>query len=253
VKRYFKLGWLLIIGGLFVVPIIITFVFSLSFEGTFPTLGQYWELLVTNNTFLRYFWNSLGYATATTLICITLSFPLGFVFAKVSFPGRNLIFFVFIVVMMLPFQATLLPNYIQLRDFNLLNTPFALVLPLAFAPFAVFLFRQFMKVISQELIEYASLETSSAFLIFRYVVFPQVKTAVIALSVIIFSESWNMVEPVFIFTAGSTDIHPLSVRLAALPEDVYFSAAVVYMYPLLLVFLLFKESVSGALEKYRWD
>jgi len=253
ISKSFSVAVLLIAGLVFIGPVVVILMLSFNFEGQFPTLGQFYELLVTNNTALSYFWNSLGYALVITVACLVLSFPLGFVFAKVKFLGRDFIFFIYIIAMMLPFQATLLPNYIMLRDFGLLNRPIALILPLVFSPYAVFLFRQFIKSIPQELLEYATLETSSTFHILRLVVFPHVKTAAAALSVLIFSESWNMVEPVLIFTARNTDIHPLSVRLGALPTDVAFSAAAVYMYPILLLFMLFKETLASSMERFRWD
>lgn len=239
-------------GLLFFAPVLTTLVLSLRYEGRFPTLSGFGELLITDYTFLRYFWNAAGYALVITAMCILLSFSLGFVFAKVRFPGRDGLFFVYIVTMMMPFQATLLPNYIQLRDFGLLNTPAALVLPMVFSPFAVFLFRQFMKSIPQELIECALLDTSSVFRIFRHVVFPQVRTAAAALAVMIFCESWNMVEQVLIFAAKRPEIHPLSVTLGDLPEPVSFSAAAVYMLPILFLFLFFKEALASSMERYQW-
>ena len=244
---------LLFIGLVFVSPILVTLVLSLSFENGFPTLKQYGELLITDYTFLKYFWNSVFYSLIITVSSIVLAFPLGFIFAKVKFPGRDALFFVYIIAMMLPFQSTLLPNYIQLRDFGFLNTPYALILPLIFSPFSVFLFRQFMKSVPSELLDYSTIETSSAFQILRYAVFPQVRLVVVALAVMVFCESWNIVEPVVVFLAKNPGIHPLSVKLKELPASVSFSAAAVYMSPILVLFLLFKEALASAMERYRWD
>jgi multiple sugar transport system permease protein len=216
-------------------------------------LGQYEELLITNYTFLNHFWNSVFYASGITVSCIILSFPLGFLFAKVKLPGRDILFFVYIIAMLLPFQATLLPNYIQLRDFGLLNTPMALILPLTFSPFAVFLFRQFIKSVPSELLDCAVLDTSSAVKILWYAVLPHLRSAIAALSILVFCESWNMVEPVIIFAAHNPDIHPLSVTLGDLPSDVSFSAAAVYMIPILFLFLLFKDKLASSMEKFRWS
>ena len=243
---------LLILGLAFASPILVTLFLSLSFENGFFTLRQYDELFITNYSFLRFFWNSMSYSLIITVSCVAMSFPLGFLFAKIKFFGRDALFFIYIIAMMLPFQATLLPNYIQLRDFGLLNTPMALVLPLSFSPFAVFLFRQTIKGVPTELLEYTTLETSSAFSILRYAVFPQLRPAVAALMVIVFCESWNMVEPVLIFAAKNPEIHPLSVTLADLPANVSFGAAAVYMFPILILFLLFKETLIASMEKYRW-
>jgi multiple sugar transport system permease protein len=251
--RFAKKAAMMAAGAVFIAPVAVTLLRSLNFEGRFPSLGQYGELLITDYTFLKYFWNSTFYSLGITAVSIILSFPTGFLFAKVRFPKRDALFFVYVIVMMLPFQATLLPNYIQLRDFGLLDTPLALVLPLAFSPFAVFLFRQFIKSVPTEFLESALLDTSSAVKILMYVVLPQIRSATAALAVLVFCESWNMVEPVLIFAAQNPDIHPLSVRLSDLPQPVSFSAAMVYMIPVLFLFLIFKEALAFSLERFRWD
>jgi len=252
-KKFSITAVMLVIGLVFASPVVVTILFSLSFESLFPTWRQYGELLVTDYTFLRFFWNSAFYSMSITAVCVVISLPLGFLFAKVRFPFRDALFFLYIIAMMLPFQATLLPNYIQLRDFGLLNTPVALVLPLIFSPFAVFLLRQFIKSVPAELLDYTTLETSSPFLILWHSVISQIKPALTALFVMVFCESWNMVEPVLIFLAKNPTIHPLSVRLGDLPPQVSFGAAVVYMYPILILYMLFKETLVASMEKYRWD
>ena len=234
-------------------PVLALLALSFRFEGKFPTLAQYGELLITNYTFLRFFWNSLLYASIITVLCVAISFPLGFLFAKVRFPGRDALFYVYVILMMLPFQTTVLPNYIQLRDFGLLNTPYALVLPLAFSPFAVFMFRQFTKSLSSDQIDSALLDTSSVLTLLRHVVFPHVKSAAAAMAVIIFCESWNMVEPVLMFAAKNPQIHPLSVTLGDLPQSVSYGAAAVYLLPIVFLFMLLKDSLASSVELFRWD
>lgn len=237
---------------LFVMPIVMTAIKSFSYGECKLTLLQYWELFTTNHTYLDFFWNSVWYSGIITVVCILLSLPLGFVFAKLRFKGRNAVFFIYIIVMMLPFQATLLPNYIQLRDFNMLNTPLALTVPTMFSPFAVFLFRQSMKNIPDELIDYTLLETSSVFQVFRYSVLPQVKSSIAALSVLIFCESWNMVEQALIFSMDNKDIYPLSVVLGDLPEDVSYAGGLVYMFPILMLFLAFRKPLETSMESYKF-
>jgi ABC-type glycerol-3-phosphate transport system permease component len=90
-------------------------------------------------------------------------------------------------------------------------------------------------------------------LILWHAVIPQIRPAIAALAVMVFCESWNMVEPALIFASKNPGIHPLSVRLGDLPEPVSFGAAMVYMYPILLLFLMFKETLASSMEKFRWD
>lgn len=235
---------------LFVIPVVSTAVKSLSFEGKVG-FGQYWELFVTNFTYLDFFWNSVIYASAITVVSIAVSLPLGFLFAKVKFKGRDGLFFIFILVMLLPFQATLLPNYIQLRDFNMLNTPLALTLPMMFAPFAVFLLRQFIKTIPNDLIDCTLLETSSVIKTFRYAILPQIKPALVSLAILIFCESWNMVDQALIFSMENGEILPMSVVLGELPENVRYAGGMVYMFPIIMLFVMFRETLEESMEAYK--
>ena len=235
---------------IFAIPVITTAIESLSFEGKIG-LKQYWELFVTNFTYSDFFRNSVFYAAAITVISVVISLPLGFLFAKIRFKGRDSLFFVFILVMLLPFQATLLPNYIRLRDFKLLNTPLALTLPMIFSPFAVFLLRQFMKSIPDDLIDFTLLETSSVFKTFRYAILPQIKSALVSLSILIFCESWNMVDQALIFSMENDKILPLSVMLSELPENVRYAGGTVYMFPIIMLFVMFRETLEESMEAYK--
>lgn len=245
-------GLFLLLAFLYVCPVIVTIVKSLSFEGNSLTLAQYVEFLVTDYTVMQYFWNSVLYSTVVTVGALFVSFPIGYFFAKVKFFGREALFFIYIVVMLLPFQATLLPNYIGLKELGFLNTPYALMLPMIFSPLAVFLFRQFIAAIPDELLESAMLETNSILRVLRYIVLPQTKEAFLALGILLFCESWNMVEQVTVFTADAEEYWPLSVMLDRVPENVTYAGAVVYMYPVLVLFLCFRKVFSKAMEKFRW-
>ena len=245
-----RLTVLAALAVLFVIPVISTAVKSFSFGGKIG-LGQYWELFVTNFTYLDFFWNSVLYAAVITAVSIAVSLPIGFLFAKVNFKGRDALFFVFILVMLLPFQATLLPNYIQLRDFNMLNTPLALTVPMMFSPFAVFLLRQFMKTVPNDLIDYTLLETSSVIRTFRCAILPQIKPAVVSLAILIFCESWNMVDQALIFSMENTGIYPLSVVLGDIPENVRYAGGTVYMFPIIMLFVMFRKTLEESMEAYK--
>lgn len=241
-----------LVALLYAVPVLVTVVQSLRYEKSIFTLRQFGELFITNNAVLEHFWLSVGYSAMITFFSITLSFPLGFLFAKMKFWGRNALFFVYILVMMLPFQATLLPNYIQLSNFNLMNTPMAIIIPMIFSPFAVFLFRQCITALPDETIECTLIETSSLVKLFVYIIIPQIKPAIIAISVIVFCESWNIIEQALVFLSDNERIMPLSIMLNRLPENVAFSGAILYMMPALVIFTLTHESLQTAIEKFKW-
>ena len=246
-KRLFTAVYI-ILGGLFFLPVAGTFLKSLIFNSK-PSLLEYWELFTLNHAFFHYFDNSLIYSLSITAVSLLISLPLGFVFAKISFRGSKALFFAYILIMLLPFQATLLPNYIQLRSFNMLNTPLALTLPMMFSPISVFLLRQFLKNIQDELISCAQLETSSALKMLRHVILPQALPAIAALGVLIFCESWNIVEQALIFSMDNGGIHPLSVKLSELPENVASAGGIVYLFPILALFTLFREALEKIPER----
>ncbi len=254
-KKASKIIRLIILGALsvlFILPVLMTVINSLKYGESVFTLKQYWELFVTNFTYLDFFWNSVIYASLITAVSIIISLPIGFVFAKIPFKGRDTLFFIYIVVMMLPFQATLLANYIQLRDFSMLNTPLALTIPMMFSPFAVFLMRQYMKNIPNDIIDYTSLETTSVFKLFRYAVIPQIKPAIVSLAILIFCESWNMVEQALIFSMENEKIYPLSVMLSEIPADVSYAGGAVYMFPIIMLFVMFRETLEESMESYKF-
>ena len=236
----------------FAAPVVVTIAMSFRFGSAIITVRQFWELLITNNAILRHFWVSALYASVITVICVTISLPLGVLFAKMRFRGKDALFFVYILVMMLPFQATLLPNFIQLRDLDLIGSPSAIILPMIFSPFAVFLFRQFIKGIPDELLEYTLLETKSVFRMLWHIIIPQAKPAIITLSVLIFCESWNIVEQALLFLPDNLGFMPLSVMLSQLPENVAFAGATMYMVPIIAVFFLFRDYLQRVMIKFRW-
>ncbi len=244
--------FLYILAFIYAFPVAVTIVKSLQFGNSRLTLSGYWELFVNNFTYFDFFWNSVFYSVVNATICVLVSLPLGFLFAKINIKWKNLIFFIYILVMMLPLQSTILPSYILIRDYDLLNKPIALILPMIFSPLAVFLFRQFIKVIPDETIDAALLETSSPLKIFRYILIPQIKHAIIVLFILMFCESWNMVEQALIFASENPDIMPLSVKLSELPSDVAFAGSAVYMFPIIILYFIFDETIEKGMESYKW-
>ncbi|MBQ3815988.1 MAG: carbohydrate ABC transporter permease, partial [Clostridia bacterium] len=126
---------LLILFALFIVsPVLVVAVRSFS-EGTSPFVDFY----VWKPVYLRGLANSLVISLSASLGTVVVSVLAAYVFAKVKFKGRSVIFYLYIIVMMMPFQVTLLPQYIVSRRFALYDTPWAMILPGIFAPFAAFL------------------------------------------------------------------------------------------------------------------
>ena len=136
------------------------------------SLSQYYNILIEDVSVLRLLVNSAMY-TAAILVGQALVIPLmAYALSRFKFPGRDGIFFMIIMLMLLPFQVTMVPNVLTLRRLGLLNTVWSIILPTVFSPFYIFLLRQFMVGLPKELIEAAQIDGSGTFRSFIHVVIP---------------------------------------------------------------------------------
>lgn len=200
---------------------------------------QYYEVLVGKSKFLRMFWNSVFLVLPIVIFQTIVSSSAAFVFAKIKIKGRDTLFFIYIIIMMMPFQVTLVPNYLVLDKLGILDNYMSIILPGIFGAFGVFLLRQFMISIPNEYIEAAMVDGCSLAQIFFKVILPQSKGGVASLAILSFIDNWNMVEQPLIFLKD-TNKHPLSIYLSVINNSelgIAFAASVIYMIPALLVFL----------------
>ena len=139
-------------------PVAILAVQSVTGEEGF-TLSAYGEFFVWQPTLVRSLVNSLLISLTASGGTIVVALLAAYVFAKVKFHGSGVIFYLYIIMMLLPFQVTMLPQYIISKNLTLYDTPAALILPGIFSPFAVFLLTQVMKSVPGEILEAARLDT----------------------------------------------------------------------------------------------
>ncbi len=238
---------LLIIFSLFIVsPVIIVAVRALS-DGIQPFADFY----VWKPAYLRGLANSLVISLTAGTGTVAVSVLAGYVFSKVKFKGRSVIFYLYIIVMMMPFQVTLLPQYIVSRRFSLYDTPWAMILPGIFAPFAAFLITQMMKSVPDELIEAARMDTGSTLKIIWHVIVPAIRPGIICAWVLSFTEQWNAVaEPIILIE--TRERYPLAILLNEIrPGDVLgFAATLMFFLAPLLLFSLFEDEVIEGLGDY---
>lgn len=212
------------------------------------TLESYWELLFASEIYLATFWNSMFIASISAVLQVIISLTVGYGLARARFKGKNIVAFLYICIMLTPFQVTLLPNYILSKELNLYNTWGALILPAAFAPMGAFLIKQFISEVPGEVFEAAHIDTSSNLRVIFTIALPLVKAGILTVGVIAFAESWNMVEQPLILLDDEW-LYPLSLRLHSLADDalnIKFSGAVLYMVPAVLLYMLFKnELIEG--------
>lgn len=200
---------------------------------------QYYKALLRKPRFLEMFWNSLTVTIPALLGQLIVSALAAYAFSKFRFPLRDAIFFIFIIVMMMPFQVTLVPNYIILKKLNLLGGYLSIILPGTFATFGVFLLRQFMIGIPDQYSEAAKIDGAGHIRIFFSIILPQCKSALASLAILVFIDNWNMVEQPLIFLKDES-MRPLSVFLSDINGGelgIAFACGILYMIPTLLIFL----------------
>lgn len=203
------------------------------------TFEQYKEVLVQNPKFLKMFWNSAAMVAPIIIGQIAVASMAAYAFAKLRFRGRDRLFMVYLLTMLMPFQVTLVPNYMIIDRLGLMNTEAAVILPGIFSAFGVFMLRQFMLHIPDSLLEAAKMDGAGHPLLFARMVLPLVKPGLAALCVLLFVDYWNMVEQPLIFLQDAAK-QPLSLYLAYISKEargIGFAAAVVYMAPMVLLFL----------------
>ena len=208
------------------------------------TLRQFEEALLKTPQYLIWFWNSFKITFLTLLIAIPVSLMAAYGFSKFKFPFKDLIFFVYIIVMLMPFQATLVPQYITLKSLNLLDSASAVILPNAFSAFGAFLMTQFMKNLDNELIEAAKIDGMNDISVFFRIIVPLSRPAVSALFILLFIESWSMIEQPMIFLTDASKL-PLSLYLGNISSSLYAGGAIFLILPLLIYLFGYEDLVEG--------
>jgi multiple sugar transport system permease protein len=203
------------------------------------SLEQYAKLLVETPNFLQMFWNSAGLTLPIIAGQVAVGSLAAYAFAMLRFRGRDSLFLVYLMTMLMPFQVTLVPNYMIADKLGLVNTNAAIVLPGVFAAFGVFMLRQFMGHIPGAYSEAAKMDGGGHFVIFLRIVLPLMKPGLAALTVLLFVDYWNMIEQPLLFLEDDFK-QPLSLYLSQINQGergVGFAASVLYMAPMIWLYL----------------
>ncbi|MBR3504818.1 MAG: carbohydrate ABC transporter permease [Clostridia bacterium] len=215
------------------------------------SLGQYYQILITDNTVLRLFVNSAGY-TLLILLGQALVIPaMAFALSRFRFPGRDALFFAIILLMLLPFQVTMVPNVLTLRSMGLLNTVWSVILPMWFSPFYIFLIRQFMVGLPGELIEAASIDGAGTARVYLNIILPVCRPILGAAAALSFADCWNLVEQPLTYLAQRDDLQPLSTMFNQLAKEntgFEFAGAALYILPALFVYMFFQSDILSGIQ-----
>lgn len=202
------------------------------------TEEQYKTFLLQSPEYLRKFWNSVLYTVPIAILQTAVSALAAYGFCRKPSRLRRTIFFGYLVLTLMPYQVTLVPNYLISKELGIYDTIWAILLPGIFSPFAVFLLTKYMQRIPKVYLEAAQLDGANEWQIFRRIFLPQCKSALISVGMLIFFDYWNMVEQPMVLLEKE-DLQPLSLYLSRINEGelgLAFAAAVIYMIPCLLIF-----------------
>ncbi len=216
---------------------------NLKFIPDMVSFSQYVTVLFKSPEYLLKFWNSVILVAPIVVFQLLVASLASFGFARYRGRIREIIFFMYIILMLMPYQVTLVPNYLVSDWFNLLDTNWAIWLPGIMSPFAVFLLTKFMRRIPESVMEAAQIDGAGEWQIYRRICMPLCKGAICSAAILVFIDYWNMVEqPLILLTDAET--HPLSVFLSKINAGeigLAFAVATIYMVPSLLIFLYGEE------------
>ena len=212
---------------------------NLKFIPDKVSFSQYQSVLFKSPEYLLKFWNSVILTLPITLFQIVVAVLASYGFSRYQGKIKNIIFFAYIILMLMPYQVTLVPNFLVAEKFGILDTRWAIILPGIFSPFSVFLLTKVMRRIPIAYIEAAKLDGASEMQILMKVSLPLCKGALVSIAMPGFIDYWNMVEQPLVLMKDA-DKHPLSVFLSQINTGdvgLAFAVGTVYMIPTILMFL----------------
>jgi multiple sugar transport system permease protein len=211
-----------------------------------PTF-EFFQQLFVELDFGRYLVNTLA-IVLISMVGLLLMAACGYGFAKFAFPGRDALFFLVLVTMMIPVQVTMIPTYLILNGVKLTNTLLGIALPTLVSGFSIFLFRQFMSTIPTEVIEAARIDGAGEWRIFFRIILPMSRPILAVQVVLTFIAGWNsFLWPLII--ANDQKLYTLSVGVALLNQQIatnpslQMAASTLMVVPILIVFIVFQRYV----------
>lgn len=216
----------------------------------YPTLRSYVELLLDSPEFFTMFWNSCGQVFPVVIGQILVGAPAVWAFARYDFWGKKFLYAIYIVLMLLPFQVTMVSSYFVLDRLGLMNTVWAIILPGAVSTFPVFLMIRFFAAIPTALTEAAALDGAGPWQIFWYIGLPLGAPGILSAVVLGFLEYWNMLEQPMTFLKDKT-LWPLSLYLPAVTSEnagASLAASVIMLLPALLIFLFGQRYLEAGIS-----
>jgi len=218
---------------------------NLKFIPDIISFSQYFKVLVMSPEYLMKFWNSVFYTVPIVLFQLAIASLASYGFARYRGRVREVIFFAYIILMLMPYQVTLVPNFLVSSWLRIIDTRWAIWLPGFFSPFAVYMLTKYMRRIPKSIYEAAEIDGAGEWQIFTKICLPNCKGGLASIAILLFIDYWNMVEQPLILLSDE-QMHPLSVFLSKINTgeiSLAFAVAVIYMVLPMMVFLYGEESL----------
>ena len=201
---------------------------------------------LTNLPFMTFLGNTVFVAITKTLGQVVFCSLAAYAFARISFPGRNVIFILYLSVLMIPYQIFIIPQYLIMNDLGWLNSLQALIVPGLFSAFGTFLLRQFFMTLPKEIEEAATLDGCNHFMIYSRIMLPMVVPGLVAVSIFTVLASWNdLLWPLIVI--NSSEKLTLAAGLAFLRGEhstnypVLMAGSLMAIMPMILMFVFLQK------------
>lgn len=216
----------------------------------YPTLKPYVELLLDSPDFFVMFWNSVGQVFSILAGQTVVGTMAAWAFARYEFRGRKILFLVYMILMVMPFQVTMVSSYLVLSRLSLMDSHLSLILPGIFSTFPVFIMEKFFRGIPGEVFEAAKVDGAGELAVFLKIGIPLGSPGIISALLLNFLEYWNAVEAPMTFLKTKAKM-PLSLYLPEITADqmsASFTASVIMMLPAVLGFLWGRDYLQKGIE-----
>ncbi|KSU83486.1 MULTISPECIES: carbohydrate ABC transporter permease [Fictibacillus] len=219
---------------------------SINFIPKNFTIDNYKEIFTREPLFGRWLFNSLFIAVVGTFLNLIFNSMAGYALARLSFPGKKSIFIIILAVLMIPFQVTLIPNFLILKAFGWLNTYQGMIIPGAVNATFIFMMRQFFINFPKEVEEAAAIDGLGKFGTFFRIVLPLAKPALAAQTIFVFMAFWNdFMRPLIILSDESMFTLPLGLNSFKGQFISYWNyimaASMVFTLPILILYAFFNR------------
>lgn len=205
----------------------------------YPTLSHFIDLLIFTPEFYTVFWNSLLMTGIILVFQLLVAVPSAWAFASFRFKGKKLLFNMYVIFMLMPFQVTMLSQYIVLDKIQLMNTRWSVILPAIFSTFSVFLIYRGFADIPRDIADSARTDGANEWQVLRYIGLPLGKHGILSCLVLSFLDYWNMVEQPLAFINDKSKF-PLSLYLPMLDmsnAELMLTSSVITLVPAVFVFI----------------